>query len=213
MQIRIIAPGIAAAILFAGAAQPLNAQQPDAAIDAVHEEIRALKSGAEEAFNLIGSSGSAGDIETILEYVHDDIVLVAMNGETVLGKQGIRDYFTDKMAGPEPTVSTVHHTFNVADLTKLYGDDTGVAYGDTIGSYELTNGMSFVVDAYWTATMVKEDGNWLLASFQFAPSIFENPLVDEAIGMVYRAAAIAGVIGLIIGFLLARLFLKRRGSA
>lgn len=213
MQIRIIALGIAAAILFASAARPLNAQQPDAANEAVHDEIRALKNGAEEAFNLIGSSGSDGDIEPILQYVHDDFVLVAMNGETVIGKQGIRDYFSDKMAGPTPTVSSIHHTFNVADLTKLYGDDTGVAYGDSVGSYDLTNGMSFVVDTYWTATMVKEDGKWLLASFQFAPSIFENPLVDEAIGMVYRAAAIAGVIGLIVGFLLARLFLKRRGSA
>ena len=212
MQTGRIAPGFAAAIVFAVAMQSGFAQESDASIDAIHDEIRALKNGAEEAFNAVGSSGKDGDIDSVLQYVHDDIVLVAMNGETAVGKQGIRDYFVDKMAGPEPTVASVHHTFNVAALTTLYGDDTGVAYGDSVGTYELTNGMSFTADTYWTATMVREDGEWLLASFQFAPSIFENPLVDEAVGMVYQVAAIAGVIGLIAGFVLARLFRRRSAS-
>jgi len=212
MQSRRIALGFAVAILFAVAAQPGFAQNADASIDAIHDEIRALKDGAEEAFNAIGRSGKDGDIESILQYVHDDIVLVAMNGDTAVGKQGIQDYFMDKMAGPEPTVASVHHTFNVADLSTLYGDDTAVAHGDSVGTYGLTDGMSFTVDTFWTATMVREEGKWLLASFQFAPSIFENPLVDKAVGMIYRVAAIAGVIGLMVGFLLARLFRRRSAN-
>lgn len=204
-----VALALVAALLLGVAAQPLFAQEQDAGTEAIHDEIRALKSGAEEAFNAIGSSGAEGNIESILQYVHDDVVLAAMNGDVVVGKQGIRNYFVEKISGPESTVASVHHTFNVADLTQLYGDDTGVAYGDTVGTYELKNGMSFTVDANWTATMVREDGKWLLASFQFAPSIFENPLVDKAVGMVYRIAAIAGVIGLIVGFLLGRVFRRR----
>ena len=82
MQSRRIALGFAVAILFAVAAQPGFAQNADASIDAIHDEIRALKDGAEEAFNAIGRSGKDGDIESILQYVHDDIVLVAMNGDT-----------------------------------------------------------------------------------------------------------------------------------
>lgn len=201
------------AVLCTGAAMPLAAQELDPAVEATHDEIRALKSGVEEAFNLIGSSGADGDIEPLLQFVHDDVVLVAMNGETVVGKQGIRDYFQTKMAGPEPTVASIHHTFNVAALTTLYGDDTGVAYGDSPGQYELTNGMSFDVNTYWTATMVREDGQWLIASFQFAPSIFENPLAEEAFGMVKRVGIIAGIVGLILGFLLARLFGRRASNA
>ena len=204
-----IAAALAVAMLIGLVSNPLFAQDQDPGVEATHDEIRALKRGAEEAFNAIGSSGAQGDIESIVQYVHDDVVLAAMNGDVVVGKQGIRDYFVEKMSGPESTVASVHHTFNVGDLTTLYGGDTGVAYGDTVGSYELNNGMTFTVNANWTATMVKEDGKWLLASFQFAPSIFENPLVDKAIGMVYRVAAIAGVIGLIVGFLLARVFRRR----
>lgn len=209
LKTKNVAVVLAGTVLLGSAVQPLFAQEQDAGIEAIHDEIRALKNGAEEAFNAIGRSGKDGDIESILQYVHDNVVLVAMNGEVSVGKQGLRDYFMDKMGGPEPTVASVHHAFNVAELTRLYGDDTGVAYGDTVGTYELTNGMSFTVDAYWTATMVNEDGRWQLASFQFAPSIFENPLVDRAVGMLYRVAAIAGVIGLIAGFLLARVFRRR----
>jgi len=203
---------LAATLLLAPFAQRANAQSPDAAEQATHDEIRALKAGAEEAFNALGSAGRNGDIEPLLAYVHDKIVLVPMNGETVVGKQGIRKYFTDKMAGPSPTVAYVHHTFNVAALTTLYGDDTGVAYGDSLGSYQLTNGMSFEVQTFWTATMVKEAGKWLLASFQFAPSIFDNPIAAQALSKLYWSAAAAGVIGLIVGLVLARFLPRRSGG-
>ena len=33
--------------------------------------------------------------------------------------------------------------------------------------------------------MVLEDGRWLLASFQLAPSIFDNPLVERAAQALY----------------------------
>jgi len=204
--------GIVTTVLSVTFMQPLYALESDAALEAVHDELRALKDGAEEAFNLIGRSGKDGDIKPILEFVHDDFVLVAMNGDISVGKQGIRDYFRDKMAGPEATVASVHHTFNAAALSTLYGDDTAVAYGDSPGTYELTDGRTLVADTHWTATMVKENDRWLLASFQFAPSIFDNPVVDAAIGMVYKAAAIAGIIGLVVGFLLARLLGRRRGA-
>lgn len=213
MNKKDIALALAAVTLLAVAVQPALAQDQGAAVAAIHDEIRALKAGAEEAFNAIGSSGKDGDIESIIQYVDDNVVLAAMNGDVVVGKQGIRDYFKEKIAGPDSTVASMHHTFNVADLTTLYGDDTGVAYGDTVGTYELTNGMSFTVNANWTATVVKENGKWLLASFQFAPSIFDNPLVDKAVSMMYWVAAAAGFAGLIAGLLLAWLLRRRTASA
>ena len=61
-------------VLCAGIAMPLAAQEADPAVEATHNEIRLLKSGVEEAFNAIGSSGADGDIEPLLQYVHDDVV-------------------------------------------------------------------------------------------------------------------------------------------
>ena len=85
-----VAVALATAVLLSGAVQPLFAQEQDAGVEAIHDEIRALKKGAEEAFNAIGSAGAEGNVESILQYVHDDVVLAAMNGDVVVGKQGIR---------------------------------------------------------------------------------------------------------------------------
>lgn len=190
-------------------------QTPDMSAEeaAAHEALRALKQGAETAFNKLGETGDEKYLETLLEFVHDDVVLSAMNGVQAVGKQGLIDYYKKSMTGPDRTVQTVYHTFEVAALTKLHGDDTGVAYGTSVGTYELTDGLSFTANTKWTATMVKEDGKWLLASFQFAPSIFENPLLEKATEALYLGVIAAGLIGMLLGYLLCRLFGKRRQSA
>ncbi len=202
-------------MLLTLASRPVPAQERDdqAAIDATHNQLRALKEGAQVAFNVMGKSGKTEDLEPLFEYVHDNFVLVAMNGQTVIGKDGIRDYFMQTMGGPDPTVASVNHVFDVAALSNLYGSDTAVAYGTSLGNYELTDGPSFSVDTFWTATMVKEGEKWLLASFQFAPSIFDNPVLTKATQMIYAAAAVAGLIGLLLGFWLARVTGKKRAAA
>ncbi len=57
--------------------------------------------------------------------------------------------------------------------------------------------------------MVLEDGRWLLASFQLAPSIFDNPLVERAAQALYWGAA-AALVGLVAGLALGR---RRRRRA
>jgi len=149
---------------FAQDAQP-NASPEE--IEATHDALRALKQEAEQAFNDLGQSGEMDDLERLLNLVDEDIVLAAMNGSFAIGKSGIIEYFNRTMTGPDRTVQSIHQTFEVADLTTLYGGDTGVAYGTSVGTYELTGGMTIVANTIWTATMVNQDGTWLLASFQF----------------------------------------------
>jgi ketosteroid isomerase-like protein len=188
-------------------AQDTPPDPPVEDVEATHEALRMLKREAEQAFNDLGQSAEKGDLNRLLSLVDDYIVLAAMNGRFAIGKNGIVDYFNSTMTGPDRTVQSVHHTFEVADLSTLYGDDTAVAYGTSVGTYELTQGMSIVANTIWTATMVKKGGAWRLASFQFAPSIFDNPVLDRAIRACYWGVGIAGVVGLFLGFLLGR----RRG--
>lgn len=198
--------------LFLGVptAVPLAAQsegeEAPAPVDeeAIHDALRALKKGAEETFNRLGSTGDRKELESLLDYVHEDIILLPMNGSQVVGKRGIVDYFERTMTGEDRTVKSVHHTFEVAALSKLYGGDTAVAYGTSLGIYELTGGLDLEVDTTWTATMVLEDGRWTLASFQFAPSIFDNPLVDQAKKAWVWIGSGGGLLGLLLGFFLGR---------
>jgi uncharacterized protein (TIGR02246 family) len=194
------------------AGQQLQRTPPTGNDEATHEALRTLKREVEAAFNKAGRSGDIKDFQGVMNYVHDNAVLVAMNGDIVAGKKQIIDYFNRMMTDPTRSVRSIHHVFDVAALTTLYGGDTGVAYGSSRGTYELTNGMDFEVDTNWTATMVKEDGKWLLASFQFGPNIFDNPLLNKAVSALYWGVGIAGVIGLLLGFLLGR-FVRGRGAA
>lgn len=191
-------------------AQPNASPEED---EATHEALRALKREAEEAFNVMGQSGELTDLQKLLDLVHEDVVLAAMNGEFAVGKSGIIEYFNKTMTGSDRTVQSIHHTFEVADLTTLYGGDTGVAYGTSIGTYELTNGMNIVVDTNWTGTMVNEGGKWLLASFQFAPNIFDNPVLNRAVNAVYWGVGIAGIVGLLLGFFVGKRTRQKRKEA
>jgi NhaP-type Na+/H+ or K+/H+ antiporter len=73
--------------------------------------------------------------------------------------------------------------------------------------------MHFTVNTNWTATMVKEEGKWLLASFQFGPNIFDNPVLNSAMRALYWGAGGAAVIGLLLGFLLGKFTTRKPRAA
>jgi len=83
-------------------------------------------------------------------------------------------------------------------------------YGSTLGRYSLIGGLDFEVNAIWLCTMVKEHGKWLVASFQFAPSIFDNPIANKLQRTVYWAGGIAAVIGIALGALLGRMSRRKK---
>jgi ketosteroid isomerase-like protein len=200
--------GVLVLALLSPLARPATAQT--GSDEATHEALRALRREVEAAFNKAGASGRLEDFEPILKYVDDDVVLAAMNGSLVVGKAGLIEYFKRTMMGSARTVATVHHTFEPAALTKLYGGDTGVVYGRSVGRYALSDGMSFEVNTIWTSTLVQKDGKWLLASFQFAPSIFDNPVATRAVRALYWGVGIAGGGALLLGFLLGRVTARAR---
>ena len=89
-------------------------------------------------------------------------------------------------------------------LTTLYGENTGVVAGHSVGSYSLL-GNDYDFDNRWTATLVKIDGEWLLASYHVSLNALDNPILNTASRTLYWALAGGAGAGLIVG-----LFIKRR---
>jgi ketosteroid isomerase-like protein len=171
--------------------------------DPAHEALRALKRDVEAAFNKAGRSHRLEDFQGVLDHVEPNIVLAAMNGDLVVGKDKVVTYFNEKMSG-SGTVRSIEHTFEPTGLTVLYGGSTGVAYGTSKGKYELTGGTRFEVDTLWTSTLIKDGDQWKIASFQFGPNIFDNPLLNRALRSLYWGAGLAGAIGVALGFVVGR---------
>ncbi len=168
-----------------------------AAEDPTHEELRNLRT------DIIGAI-TKGDIETVLQHVHPDVVVTWQNAEVCRGRQGLKDFF-ERMGKKSFKGYKVPPTPD--QLTILHGGDTGVSFGETIAEYHLF-GKNYEIKSRWTATLVKEDGRWLVAAYHISMNTLDNPLLTAAKRGIYLAAAGALVIGLMIGRILA----KRRAA-
>lgn len=169
----------------------------NSAVEATHNEIRAMRDGLMDAVN-------KGDIEHELTYLTTNVVVTWHNAEVSRGREGVRDYYNRMMNGPNKVVADFHAEIKVDELTILYGENTGIAFGSSLEHFKLANGGSFDLNGRWTTTMVKEDGHWLIASLHVSTNIFDNVMLDKVKKYAIRAVGVALVVGLILGWLIGR---------
>jgi ketosteroid isomerase-like protein len=164
-----------------------------AAEDPAHGELRTLRTQVIEAI-------TKGDIDTIVTHVHPNVVVTWQNSEVCRGVEGLREFFhrmgkeTFKGYKVPPTPDA---------LTVLYDGDTGVSFGHVVGEYTLL-GKELEFDSRWTATLVKENGRWLLASYHVSLNALDNPLINSAKKSLIGVAVGTGFIGLVLGWLIGR---------
>jgi len=182
-------------LLLVAALSPafLHAQTAATPEDPAHNELRALRTQVLDAIK-------AGDVERTLTYVHPNLVVTWQNQEVCRGREGLRafynrmgkDAFRGYKVDPIPD-----------ELTILYGGDTGISFGSSVAAYRLF-GREYEFRNRWTATLVKENGRWLLASYHVSNNTLDNPLVNTAKRALYGAVGIGLIVGLALGLLVAR---------
>jgi ketosteroid isomerase-like protein len=161
--------------------------------DPAHEELRAFRKEIVTAI-------VAGDIEAQLKLAHPDVVVTWQNHVVCRGHDELRKFM--KESG-----SSAFKGYKVepeADvLTVLHGGETGISTGRSVGRYQVL-GREFEFENRWTATLVKEDGHWLVAAYQVSLNALDNPILNGASGMLYWGAGGAGALGLLVGWLLGK---------
>jgi uncharacterized protein (TIGR02246 family) len=187
------------------AAAPLLAQEPKEAKEhPAHAEFRTLRDGILEALNKDGT-------EKMLSYCHPNIRFTTPDGRVHRGHDGIRSYLDEMTKGPDAYVKSFRADLSVDDLAVLYGDDMGIATGTSADQFEVKGGNKFVLHNRWSATLVKEDGKWLLANYHTASNVFDNPILNLAKQSLYWVGGIAFAVGLLVAALGS--WLLRRSSA
>lgn len=171
----------------------LVAQEKD---KATHDAIRQVKDKMVAALN-------AKNIDALLKHMHDEMSFTTIDGKICRGKTEIRKYF-EEIIGKDGLIKEMTINPTVDKLTQLYGGDAGVAYGFSDDSFTLRAGSEISLKSRWSATMVKENGQWLLANFQVSLNAFDNPVLDKAKSFAYIIAAIAALLGLALGFFIGR---------
>jgi hypothetical protein len=203
-----LAPAAFAQGAAAAAAPPAavpTASAPAVSTAALHDELRKMRDDILAAID-------RGDVDGVLQHLHPNVIFTPMNGEVCRGPVAVRAYFDKMMKGPDRIVDSVHLDLKVDALTDLYGD-AGVAYGSSDDHYKLASGLDFPVHTRWTCSLVRQNGRWLITSFQAAPNAFDNPILHQKERAAALKAGIAGIVaGLLLGAVLARVLTRRRGS-
>jgi hypothetical protein len=171
-----------------------------------HGELRQLRDGLLDAMN-------KGDLEGTIKYLHTNCVITWHNAEVSRGHEGVRSYFNRVMTGPNKIVESFHCTLKVDELTSLYGETTGICFGSSDELFKLANGRNLEVKGRWSATLIKENGHWLIASLHASTNLFDNVMLDIARKTAVTAAVICLIAGLIVGWLAGRRRKPAAGAA
>jgi uncharacterized protein (TIGR02246 family) len=167
----------------------------------IHDELRALRDEALDAFQ-------KKDIDRLLASLHPNVVAILQNGEVCRGHDGVRKFHNRMSEGDDRTVVSQTTDFKVDELSTLYADDTAISHGTITDHFVLRNGMEFDLVSKWTATLVKENDRWLVASFQATTNMFDNGVMDMM--LTWNSVKMGGGGLLVGGVVVGGLALMRR---
>lgn len=196
-------------VLFLALLVPVSvraqADVPDsgANLEALHNELRSFKADLVEAVD-------AQDVDQMISLLTEDIVVTWQNSEVVRGHQGVREFFERAQSASERTFLGYTVPPTPDDLTILYDNRTGISFGSNTGQY-MVAGKQFEMTNRWTATVVKQGGRWLLASYHVSSNLLDNPVLNATKTVMLWGIGIAFVAGLALALIGIRLF-PRKGT-
>jgi len=174
---------------------------------AIHEELRHLLQGVEQAINT--------EKYTELEpYFHEKLRATPINQEVISSRPEIVAYF-NKWFGPGGYLKKVHISLIPDALTELYGNNTfGIIRGSGEENYILADDRHFDMKTRWTATVIKDtDEKWRILSLHIATNFLDNPILNKAESSLVYFAGGGLVTGFILGCLVIWFLMGRRKKA
>ncbi len=177
----------------------LAAQETD---HAIHEELRAVLNGIQQAVN-------SEEYGNLAQYFHENLTITTINQEVISTRAEIEPYF-DKWFGPGGYLKTLRMSLEADDLTEFYADKTfGIVRGSGEEDYVLSDSRSFPMKTRWTATVINDtDGKWRILTLHIGTDFLDNPILavaEESTKYFGIAGAAAGLVfGILLMFLLGR---------
>jgi ketosteroid isomerase-like protein len=172
--------------------------------DPLHAELRLLRDDLVDAVN-------KRDVPRLLKHLHPDVVVTWQNAEVSRHPEGVRAYLARMLEGPNRIVDSFTTAVAVDELTILYGGDSGISFGSTQDHFSLRGGQSFDLTSRWSATLVRHEDRWVIASFHASTNLFDNPLLTGAKRLAMGLGAGALIVGVLVGWLVGRRRRRARG--
>jgi len=169
-----------------------------------HDELRAMLKTVTEAMN-------SRNIDAMAPLFHNRFSITTVDQQVFTNLNDFKTYFNGLFTGDRAPLKSI--TFNpTADaLTEFVGADIGFVHGASTDTYAFADGDTRVMTSRWTATLYKDNGKWKILNVHIGANLFDNPVITALKSWVYKVGVGAGIAGLLLGFVFARL--TRRKSA
>jgi ketosteroid isomerase-like protein len=166
--------------------------------DADHAALRALRDKAALA---IGNQ----DIKTLASCFAKDFAFTTVNQTVITNETQMQDFF-DRMFRSSDALLASLKTEPEADIpTRFIDTNIGVCYGSSQDTYTMKSGKVVEMNVRWSATVVKENGEWKVAIAHVGTDFLNNPVLDRVKKFTRTVGVGAGICGLLAGFIIGRL--------
>ena len=179
------------------------AQDAEADRKADHEALRGLLGRVTKAVN-------AQDLKALRACFAKGFVFTTSDQTTITSEEQLDSYYAKMFSGPTALLSSISVAPEATILTSFVGPDVGYCYGTSEDTYKLKAGGEATIPSRWTATLVKENGEWKVLTAHAGINVLENPLMDKAVSMGYKIGAGGLLLGLIVGILGTLLLMKAK---
>lgn len=155
-------------------------------------------------FHEVEESINSQSLERMAKQMDDNAVVVWANGEVSRGPKEVLAYYERMVKGPDRILTKYMTKAALHGHARFLGDGTvAIADGTMEDEYFPIVRGPFKLNAKWTTTAAKINGEWKVVALHLSANVFNNVLLDEAkkalltVGLGGLAAG--AVIGVLVG--------------
>jgi hypothetical protein len=195
---KLLALAIALCVMLLG--RPLLAQNVSQAAD--HEALRKLKTDVITAIN----TRNVQSMDTLL---HKPFMSTLITQDSFTDIERLKAYFDDLFTRSVLRINKITMEAEPDESAQIYTGTFAVARGGTKEVYELGDGRTYTIPGRWTATTIKDNGQWKVLAVHTGVNFIDNPVMTavEKSTLYFGAGGVA--VGAVIGFLLG-FFIRRK---
>ena len=196
---KLLALAIALCVMLLG--RPLLAQNASQAAD--HEALRKLKTDVITAIN----TRNVQSMDTLL---HKPFMSTLITQDSFTDIERLKAYFDGLFTRPVLRINKITMEAEPDEQAQIYTGTFAVARGGTKEVYELGDGRTYTIPGRWTATTIKDNGQWKVLAVHTGVNFIDNPVMTavEKSTLYFGAGGVA--VGAVIGFLLGFLIRRKR---
>ena len=145
------------------------------------------------------------NIDRMVAQMDEKATVVWLNAETSRGHADIKAYYRRMVGGGDAILKKYLTKAKVAAPARFFGD-IAVADGTMVDEFFPIRRDAFKLDSNWSVTCAKINGQWKVVHLHLSANVFNNNLLDEVKQMVWYAAGGGLLAGLLLMFVLLRVF-------